>query len=401
MAAGDTITLALSMCFISAAAAAVIVTASASVPAKPTPYFSWDKIPVAYHGANKARMYTQQEVEQLAERYQMVTLEKWYTPCGSQGPQQTGPECNVEAKMATTFKAIKAANSNVTTLLYLNSMFNFNFYHLSGLMLEREAKGLTSLLRDKYGKLVSLCNDGNVYCNITSYDLSVKEVRDLWLETAVNMTRDGGVDGVFADHGYEQGVEPSRHDLLPPEDPQLCNGKGDARQCYHFEPDFAKMFNAGHEFILTNTQDVLANLTGGPVIDGPYGSWNRPACNLNVMQEAVEMGRNGTGPFVLEFNRINDTMTGCNPDESCLAAFLIAADQYSYMSCFHSQGTADEGLPKFIPAFQKPLGEPTGPAVQEPRHVWKRSFVSHAGETVVQYNQRTKSGTIEWAVDAA
>ena len=100
-------------------------------------------------------------MEELAKRYQMITLEKWYTPCGAQGPHQAGPQCHVEAKMATTFKAIKAANPNVTTLLYLNSMFNFAAYRLNGLLLEREARGLPSLLRDKHGKLVSLCNDGD------------------------------------------------------------------------------------------------------------------------------------------------------------------------------------------------------------------------------------------------
>jgi len=131
------------------------------IPAKPTPYFSWDTVPTAFHGANKARLYTENEVQELAKRYQMITLEKWYTPCGAQGPHQAGPQCHVEAKMATTFKAIKAANPNVTTLLYLNSMFNFAAYRLNGLLLEREARGLPSLLRDKHGKLVSLCNDGD------------------------------------------------------------------------------------------------------------------------------------------------------------------------------------------------------------------------------------------------
>jgi len=243
---------------------------------------------------------------------------------------------------------------------------------------------------------------GNVYCNITSYDLSVAEVRNLWLETVVNMTRDGGVDGVFADHGYENGVEPSRHDLLPLSDPQLCNGQGAEQQCYHFSPDFAKRFNEGHEFILNNTQDVVAKLTGGPVIDGPYGHWNAPACNLRVMQGFVEKGQNGTGPFVHEFNRKgrNGGCDGCNPDESCLAAFLIAAEKYSYMSCFASQATADEPLPQFLDAFRKPLGEPSGPAVENPRHVYRRSFVSQEGRTVVQYDLRAKSGTIEWAGDA-
>ena len=38
--------------------------------------------------------------------------------------------------------------------------------------------------------------------------------------------------------------------------------------------------------------------------------------------------------------------------------------------------------------------------MQEPGHVYKRSFVSKAGETIVQYNLLTKSGTIQWAGDA-
>ena len=162
--------------------------ARALVPAFPSPYFSWDTIPLAFHGANRARMYNDAEVAQLA-RYSMVTLEKWYTPCGAQGPDQAGPECDVEAKMFETFRAIKAANANVTTLFYLNSMFDFSFYHLHGLMLARELAGERALLRDVNGTLVELCNDGNVYCNITTFDWSVPEVAALWTEAVVNATR--------------------------------------------------------------------------------------------------------------------------------------------------------------------------------------------------------------------
>jgi len=35
-------------------------------PAKPTPNFSWDTVPVSFHGANKARMYTEQEAKQAS-----------------------------------------------------------------------------------------------------------------------------------------------------------------------------------------------------------------------------------------------------------------------------------------------------------------------------------------------
>ena len=55
-----------------------------------------------------------QQVARLA-KYQMVTIEKWYTPCGSKGPTQSGPSCAVEAKMETLFKKTRALNPKQTT----------------------------------------------------------------------------------------------------------------------------------------------------------------------------------------------------------------------------------------------------------------------------------------------
>lgn len=48
-------------------------------------------------------------------------------------------------------------------------MMDFAFYHLNEIMLQREAQGLPAFLKDKDGKKVSLCNDGDVYCNVTRY----------------------------------------------------------------------------------------------------------------------------------------------------------------------------------------------------------------------------------------
>lgn len=360
------------------------------IPAKPTPNFSWDTIPIAFHGANKVRMYNSSEVAQLA-RYSMVTLEKWYTLCGDQHPQQAGPDCNVESKMATTFDAIKAINPNVTTLLYLNSMFNFGFYHLNQVLLDREAQGFRTLLRDKNDVLVTLCNDGNYYCNITNFDWSVPEVADIWIETLVNLTKAHGVDGVFADHGFEHSVMPSRHDLQPPNDPTLCNGSGDLRTCWHFEPSFAPQFNHGHDSLLNRTQDILAKSTGGPVIDGPYADWGIEACDYTTLRKAVEQGQRGQGAFIIEASKGG----ACTPSESCMAAFLCAAEEYTYLACFNSQNSG-QGLPEFIPEFSKPLGPPTGPAVNE-KGTLRRTFKSSVGETVVSYNEKSGVGHIKWA----
>lgn len=48
------------------------------------------------HGAERDRQYNASEVARLA-KYQMYTAEKWYTPCGSAGPKQSGPSCGIES----------------------------------------------------------------------------------------------------------------------------------------------------------------------------------------------------------------------------------------------------------------------------------------------------------------
>eukprot|EP00035_Acanthoeca_spectabilis_P003315 m.92531 g.92531 ORF g.92531 m.92531 type:complete len:131 (-) comp12051_c0_seq4:1155-1547(-) len=110
-------------------------------------------------------------VQELS-KYLMVTIEKWYTACGGKHPIQAGPLCNVEKAMYSTFNQLKALKPNITTIMYLNSMFDFSMYHLAGLVQEKEAAGIRILLRDKHDKLVILCNDGNYYCNVSLRNFS-------------------------------------------------------------------------------------------------------------------------------------------------------------------------------------------------------------------------------------
>ena len=86
---------------------------------------------------------------EVLSKYQMVTIEKWYTACGSLHPIQAGPECNVERAMYITFGQIKALNPNITTILYINTMFDFSMYHLDAMAQQLEQQGTRVLLRDK------------------------------------------------------------------------------------------------------------------------------------------------------------------------------------------------------------------------------------------------------------
>lgn len=108
-------------------------------------------------------MYSEAAIAQLA-KYDMVTIEKWYTLCGAKHPEQGTPECAVEEKFYETFNAIAKLNPLVTNIIYLNSMFDFAAYNLHGEMLKLEAAGKPAFLRDDKGDVVILCNDGNFYC---------------------------------------------------------------------------------------------------------------------------------------------------------------------------------------------------------------------------------------------
>lgn len=72
----------------------------------------------------------------------------------------------------------------------------------------------------------------------------------------------------------------------------------------------------------------------GPVVDGPYSAWHIPACDYEALLPHVQAGQQGVGPYVIEAS------TGaCTPSESCLAGFLMAAQPYTYLTCFADEPT--------------------------------------------------------------
>lgn len=350
-------------------------------PARPSPFFSWATIPLAHHGANTSGLYTPDAIAQLS-RYQMVTIEKWYTPCASQHPAQGNSSCDVESKMFQTFHRLKALNPNITNILYLNSMMNFDFYNLNAIIEAREAAGEKLLLRDMYGNLVLLCNDGDFYCAVKFFDHSNAAMRQLWVDAVLNATIYGAVDGVFADHA-SQTLEPGPDGIAT-----LCNGS--PQKCFNFTNTFAAVFNAGHSWIVNYTQDQLSRLPGsGPIIDGPYARYAAPACDYRGLRAAVEAGAAGGAPYVIE---ASGGPLACTPDESCLANFLCAAEKFTYLSCLSSGAT----LPPFLPEYGFSLGPPTGPPVEAGGLV-TRHFTGPLGITTTRVHLGSGVGTVEWA----
>jgi hypothetical protein len=363
-------------------------------PQKPKLPWSWDRLPMSYHGADKNRTFNSSEIEFLAG-FHLVTLEKWYTPCGAQGPVQAPPSCDEEARAETTFARIKAANPAVTTVLYFNSMFDFGFYAAHAAMQALEAAGTRAFLRDERGALVLFCNDGNVYCNITTFDWSQPAVRQLWIEAVENATRHGA-DGIYADHSAQENINIGAHSKRQRSN-QLCNGGSMSNAslghaCYNFTAPFKASFNSWHTWGTLYAQDLLANTTGGPVICGKYanmGSAPRAGDFAGIRKrqaarpgEIIECGLGGHPP-------------DWPPSESTLAAYLAAALPGAYLHLGYS-GDDLLGRAALFPERSFALGAPNGTAQETfpGSRVWRRWFASG---TTVQYDEGTKVGQIDWA----
>eukprot|EP01063_Lacrimia_lanifica_P014015 TRINITY_DN2063_c0_g1_i2.p1 TRINITY_DN2063_c0_g1~~TRINITY_DN2063_c0_g1_i2.p1 ORF type:complete len:374 (+),score=174.76 TRINITY_DN2063_c0_g1_i2:60-1181(+) len=343
------------------------------IPARPSPYFSWERLPMAFHGANQTGEYSAEAVALMA-KYQMVTIEKWYTACAAMRPDrsQGGPACAVEAKVEKVLGEVGALNPNTTRVLYLNSLFNFAFYELNGRMLEAEAAGKESFLRDRHGEVVYLCNDGNGYCNITTFDWTKPHVRDLWMEAVSNATATGNVEGIFADHSAQE-----QYNIGTPTQGQtpleMCNGRGALKKCYEFTADFKESFNSWHTWSTNKSQDVLAKTTGGPVICGSYAMWN-VRCDFDAIREAQKT------------HNVVEVKDGCAPSPKCLAAYLTAAEEGTYLSCFMD-------APQHFPEMDYTLGAPDGPAEERAAGVYRRRFASG---TVAWWDNNKKTGNVTW-----
>ena len=377
------------------------------IPAVPHVHWSWDRIPTSYHGAPRTRYFNQSEIKRLA-KYQMVTLEKWYTPCAAQGGYgipQAPPSCDSEGKAEAVFQQLKRLSPNITTNLYWNSMFDFAFYEAHQGMLDLEARGQHAFLRDKHGQVVYLCNDGNAYCNVTTFDWTKPTVRQLWVQTVLNATAKG-VDGIFADHSAQEHINIGQHSKGQ-HALQLCNGGSKksnlGHSCWNFTADFAASFNSWHLWATNYTQDVLSKTTGGPVICGPLAKMvgHVNPCNFTSVRKAHNRRPPGR-VFELHFSDPNS----CRPSESCLAAYLAATEPGLYLHCMYN-GPPRDGPPgpfEFLgntsfPEMDYYLGAPNGSATEifPGSNVWRRFFGDPAAPTVVEWDEGRQLGQIKWA----
>ena len=82
------------------------------------PRFSWDTLPVFFHGSNASGPVNSAGLQMMA-RFPLVTVEKFQGPCGW-GPGAS-PTCDQEGQIIDVLRRVKDLNPNTSTVFYYNA----------------------------------------------------------------------------------------------------------------------------------------------------------------------------------------------------------------------------------------------------------------------------------------
>jgi len=231
-----------------AAFAAVVSTVSSTLVA---PDLSMRTIPVGYFGGKggKSGPRDAASIAMLA-KMRLVMLEKWEGPCwddcvaNATAKLPCSPSCNVEGDMLDVLKAVRAINPNVSTALYLNTLLLFPFYGLAQQYIDQGAL----LMDSRTNAPVELVNDDGMH-GVYVPDFGTQQGRDLWLGTVKGWLASGLVDGIFADKWPDQahGNKSNASEMV------VCN-----HVCGHVSTAKGIAWNQGKLWVRGNVSAMLA-----------------------------------------------------------------------------------------------------------------------------------------------
>lgn len=324
------------------------------------PLFSWDKVPIYNHLCNKSGPFNSDALAFLS-RFPMVTIEK------GQGSNNPG---YAEDKIIGVAKQLKALNESIQTIFYYNSVLDWNQYRLHEEFLQHPSYWL----QNASGEPVRIPGDHTFKQpkdGMLVFDFGQQVVRDFWASDCINATKTGFIDGCFVDRAGEDTFGGNK-----------------------LTPEVAKAYAEGHIKVAVQLQNsvpgvVIANNDQIPGVKATMlEGFQANEQSIKHMMQVVKEG------YMVQAHA-GYSGEHCKDIENSLAAFLIAAGQYSYYGCsrtWYVDAEARDWL-TWHPEYDKPLGHPVGDATLHD-DVYERHFASGA---VVQFNRKTNEGMIKWA----
>ena len=362
------------------------------------PKFSWDRVPLYMH-IRKARKFSKDEIKYLAT-FPLVTFEK---TTGSQTFKST------EDGTLAAAKAVKKINPSTKILYYRNVIMNWPTYKVNA----EFDKIPGAFLVGKNGK--TKLNFGKT----DSYDLTNPQVREVWVGNVKQMCADPAIDGVFFD--------------------AVCKAMGPTYLAKDIGEEKKAALVEGYKTMMTETRQaigpdkiMLANVlrVGTPdngleaikQFDGSYlerieeARTGDKAAKRNYLAQGIETFQKAAREgymiaMTLPLGEINTEAgegdvenmdeiskpVGENEDYNkrfnyILSLFLICAEKHSYFLAKDGYNADKSKVWMKRPAeFDRPLGPPKGPAVQD-GYIYTREF-AHAK---VRLDIDNQVGEIEW-----
>jgi len=298
-------------------AAVIVGVQASSIKSHYPKKFSWDTLPVVWHGS--VDDVWSEDVIQNLSKYAVVTLEKqagaaanlpWTHMDSCQvGDDLSGCGCCQEDLFVQNFQKLKAAHPHIHTIAYVNSIIAYPWYNGSHF----NAQNLSLPLRLEDGSFAH-----NINVNLAreqswfAWNFGIQEVRDIFKEQCVGMTRSGSVNGCYVDgcQNIPGPLDVQTHDAYV---------KGKQQVLEEMQQDVPGMLLCG---------------SGGDIREGMYGTsiqnWNKHTDQLST-REIPKLMEAASKGIMFEAKGKTVCTKGIDGDpynadvQTELAAFLVAA----------------------------------------------------------------------------
>jgi len=361
------------------------------------PRFSWDTLPLYWYSTNASGPFSQ-EVAEYAATFPVVC------PNGNHERFLDPVEAGEQAKLLQAAKQLKAINSNVSVLYYMNSMMDWTQYDLHEWLHSNHPEWW---VKNKEGQTVCLDDQ-------PLFNLSIPEMRQAWLKNVASpLALGSGVyDGVFADRanalpkggGRQPGPGQSGAVGVYDVATQKCS-KGDL----HYEEADYDDWAVGHAQMLQAVQQaagdgvyVVANNNATVGVGGrQFERWcNKDFDRNTIVSDIAELQSElAAGKVVLVHGGepCNDAALSLS-----LSAFLMGAGRGAYYACTDGWSLEKGWLPEArAPEYDRKLGAPVGEAnvtTKGHMHVYERAFASGTRAVLVVDEKTVGPGKAEGCV---
>jgi hypothetical protein len=344
---------------------------------------------VFFHSANESGPWSDAAAERIA-MFSMATFEKNMA-------HGSGSGASTEVTGPAACQQIKRINSSVATVYYLNSVIDWPFFSLHEKMLSNPSWRL----KDHLGTDMLVVGQWG-------FNFSVAACREAWMADCVAATA-AGCDGCFIDRSNDMyQLNSTKPGMMSPSD-------ADRFEHAHLATltELNARLKALGKFAINNNE---ANTSLG-VTTMMIEDFAASAHCLETLQTAVARGitvqahagnypDEGIDVSVVDQRATATSTASSGGVDNCaagitnsLAAFLVAAGEYSYFHCasgWQSEAAwpaAHDAWLAWRDEYNRPLGAPHGPA-KRTGDVWTRLF---GNGTRVVFDGKSGNGTIAWA----